>query len=77
MQTNLEESERDTEEWGNSKQEKDANQPKQNKELVPKKGAPSVARMWFGYESLTRSKKKMLLHKIKPHTGSHNRLKYP
>ena len=35
-QTNMEESERDTER-GNSKQEKDSNQPRQNDVLVPKR----------------------------------------
>ena len=47
-QTNMEEGEGDTER-GNSEQE-DSDQPRQNEELVPKRGATSVAWTWFGYE---------------------------
>lgn len=37
-------------EQGNIKQEEDSDQPQQNEELVPKRGAISVASMWFEYE---------------------------
>ncbi len=47
-QTNMEESGHDIEQ-GNSKHEKDSDQPRQNKDLVSKRGASSVTWMWFGY----------------------------
>ncbi len=58
-QTNMEESERDTER-GNSEQEKDSDQPRQNQELVPKRGATSVAFMRFGYEKSDTDQKTVL-----------------
>ncbi len=48
-QTNMEESGRDTKR-GNSEQEKDSDQPRQNKELLLKRGATSVACTWFEFE---------------------------
>ena len=55
----MEESERDTEQ-GNSEQEKDSDQPRQNEELLPKRGATSVAWTWFGYEKSDTDQKTVL-----------------
>ena len=58
-QTNMEESERDTER-GNTEQEKDSDQPRLNEEFVPKRGATSVAWTWFGYEKSNADQKTVL-----------------
>ncbi len=56
-QTNMEESERDTER-GNSKQEKDSDQPRQqNQEVTLKRGTTSVAWTWFGREKFDMEQK--------------------
>ena len=68
-QTNMEESERDTERV-NTEQEKDPDQPRLNEEFVPKRGATSVAWTWFGYEKSNADQKTVLrkvCRKLSPH----------
>ncbi len=64
-QTNKEESERETQQ-GNSKQEKDSDQPRQKEEL---RGATSVAWTRFRYEK-SDTDKKTIVCKLRCHTWS-------
>ncbi len=57
-ETNMEDSECDTER-GNSEQVKNSDK-RQNKEILPKRGATSVAWTWFGYEKSDMDQKTVL-----------------